>query len=157
MYWVSCEHEVSDNVRAVLMISWAFNVSSREANHNNRLCFLTIWVVQISFSVFDFWSYRTVQIDRFTLFKGALWVSQGKFTKKQSRKTNVFLYISVLISHLVTKQMYTTGGAIPILGLPAFLSRSSECCGRTNLFYSQNRMIRSSLSRSIYKITSPLL
>ena len=31
--------------------------------------------------------------------------NQGKFTKKQSRKTNVFLYISVLISHLVTKHI----------------------------------------------------
>ena len=71
--------------------------------------------------------------------------NQGKFTKKQTRKTNVFLYISVLISHLVTK--HTAGGETPILGLPAFLSRSSECCGPTNLFYSQNQMIRSSLSR----------
>ena len=31
--------------------------------------------------------------------------NQGKFTKKQSCKTNVFLYISVLISHLVTKHV----------------------------------------------------
>ena len=31
--------------------------------------------------------------------------NQGKFTKKQSRKTNVFLYISFLISHLVTKHI----------------------------------------------------
>ena len=31
--------------------------------------------------------------------------NQGKFTKKQSRKTNVFLYIPVPISHLVTKRI----------------------------------------------------
>ena len=31
--------------------------------------------------------------------------NQGKFTKKQGRKTNVFLYIPVLISHLVTKHI----------------------------------------------------
>ena len=76
--------------------------------------------------------------------------NQGKFTKKQSRKTNVFLYISVLISHS-GDETYTAGGETPILGLLAFLSRSTECCGHTNLFYSQNRMIRSSLSRSSHK------
>ena len=31
--------------------------------------------------------------------------NQGKFTKKRSRKTNVFLYIPVLISHLVSKHV----------------------------------------------------
>ena len=31
--------------------------------------------------------------------------NQGKLTEKQSRKTNVFLYIPVLISHLVTKHI----------------------------------------------------
>ena len=50
--------------------------------------------------------------------------NQGKFTKKQSRETNVFLYISVLISHF-GDEIYTAGGETPILGLPAFLSRSS--------------------------------
>ena len=77
--------------------------------------------------------------------------NQGKFTKKQSRKTNVFLYFPVLISHLVTK--HTAGGETPILGLPAFLSRSSECCGRTNIFYSENRMIWSSLSSLLAEVS----
>ena len=31
--------------------------------------------------------------------------SQGKFTKKQSRKANVYLYISILISHLETNHI----------------------------------------------------
>ena len=31
--------------------------------------------------------------------------NQGKFTKKQNRKANVYLYISVLISHLGTKHI----------------------------------------------------
>ena len=31
--------------------------------------------------------------------------NQGKFTKKKSRKTNIYLYISVLISHLKTKHI----------------------------------------------------
>ena len=35
--------------------------------------------------------------------------NQGKFTKKQSCKTNVFLYISVLISHLMTKHIRQVG------------------------------------------------
>ena len=35
--------------------------------------------------------------------------NQGNFTKKQSRKTNVFLYISVLISHLATKHIQQAG------------------------------------------------
>ena len=60
--------------------------------------------------------------------------NQGKFTKKQSCKPNVFfLYISVLISH-PGDETYTEGGKTPILSLPAFLSRSSECYGPTNFF-----------------------
>ena len=31
-------------------------------------------------------------------------------------------------------ETYTAGGETNILGLPAFLRRSSECCGRTNFF-----------------------
>ena len=63
--------------------------------------------------------------------------NQGKFTKKQSRKTNVFLSISVLISHLVKEHIYnyTVSGETRMLGLPGFLSRLSEFCGRTNFFY----------------------
>ena len=56
--------------------------------------------------------------------------NQSKFTKKQSRKTNVFLYIFVQISHFVN-ETHTVGRETPFLSLPAFLSRSSECCGRT--------------------------
>ena len=63
--------------------------------------------------------------------------NQGKFTKKQSRKTNVFLYIP-RSDFTSSDETYTAAGETPMLGLPAFLSRSSECCGRTNLFHSQN-------------------
>ena len=35
--------------------------------------------------------------------------NQGKFIKKQSCKTNVFLYISVLISNLATKHIQYGG------------------------------------------------
>ena len=61
--------------------------------------------------------------------------NQGKFTKKQSCKTKFF---SIYFHSDFTSgdETYTAGGETPILGLPAFLSRSSECCGRTNLFYS---------------------
>jgi len=31
--------------------------------------------------------------------------NQDKFTKKQSRKTNVYLYISILITHLEMKHI----------------------------------------------------
>jgi len=34
--------------------------------------------------------------------------NQGKVTMKQSRKTSVYLYISVLISHLETKHVLYT-------------------------------------------------
>ena len=55
--------------------------------------------------------------------------NQCKFTKKQSRKTNVF---SIYFRSDLTSgdKTCTAGGETPILGLPAFLSRSSECCGR---------------------------
>ena len=63
--------------------------------------------------------------------------NQGKFTKKKSHKTNVFLYISVLISHLVTKHIQQAEKPLFYsVGLPAFLSRLSECSGCTNYFYS---------------------
>ena len=48
--------------------------------------------------------------------------NQGKFTKKQSRKTNVLYSRSDFTSG---DETYTVGGETPILGLPAFLSRSS--------------------------------
>ena len=59
--------------------------------------------------------------------------NRGKILRKQSSKMHVFLHISVLISNLVTK--HTVCGVTSFQGLPAFLSRSSECCGRTNFFY----------------------
>ena len=59
--------------------------------------------------------------------------NQGKFTKRQSRKTNVFLYIS-RSDFTSGDETYTAGGETTILGLPAVLSRSSECCGRTSFF-----------------------
>ena len=34
--------------------------------------------------------------------------NQGKFTKKQSRKANVYLYISILISHFETNHIVET-------------------------------------------------
>ena len=78
--------------------------------------------------------------------------NHGKFTKKQSRKTNVFLYISVPISHLVTKHIQHAGGETPILGLPAFLSRSSKCCGARIYF-----TVKTEQFDQATKITSPLL
>ena len=44
--------------------------------------------------------------------------NQGKFTKKQSPKTNVYLCISVLIFD----DIYAVDGETPFLGLPAFLA-----------------------------------
>ena len=60
--------------------------------------------------------------------------NQGKFTKKQSRKTNGYIYMFIYFRSDFTpgEETYTAGGETPILGLPAFLSRSSECRGRTN-------------------------
>ena len=48
--------------------------------------------------------------------------NQGKFTKKQSRKTKFF---SIYFHSDFTSgdETYTAGGETPILGLPAFLSR----------------------------------
>ena len=60
--------------------------------------------------------------------------NQGKFTKKQSHKTNVFLYFHSDFTS--GDETYTAGGETPILGLPAFLSQSSECCGHTIFFCS---------------------
>ena len=48
--------------------------------------------------------------------------NQGKFTKKQSRKTNVFLYIYSRSDFTSGDETYTAGRETPILGLPAFLS-----------------------------------
>ena len=59
--------------------------------------------------------------------------NQGKFTKKQSRKTNVFLY-NFRSDFRSGDETYTAGEETPNLGLRAFLSRSSECCGPTNFF-----------------------
>ena len=59
--------------------------------------------------------------------------NQGKFTKKQSRKTNVFSKYS-RSDFTSGDETYTAGGETLILGLPGFLNRSSECCGRTNFF-----------------------
>ena len=58
---------------------------------------------------------------------------QGKITKKQSRKCFSIYSGSEFTSD---DETYTAGGETPILGLPAFLSRSSECCGRTIFSYS---------------------
>ena len=62
----------------------------------------------------------------------------------------MFFYIFPFWFHIWWRNIYSRRRN-PIVDLPAFLSRSSECCGRTNLFCSQNRMIRSSLSRSSHK------
>ena len=59
--------------------------------------------------------------------------SQGKILRKQGSKMHVFLDISVLISNLERKHIVC--GVTSFQGLPAFLSRSSECCGRTNFFF----------------------
>ena len=59
--------------------------------------------------------------------------NQGKISRKQGCKMYVFLHISVRISNLVMK--HTVCVVTSFQGLPAFLSRSSECCGRTNFFY----------------------
>ena len=48
--------------------------------------------------------------------------NQGKFTKKQRRETNIYLYITI-------------GDEATFLVLLALLSRSSDCCGRRNYFY----------------------
>ena len=66
-------------------------------------------------------------------------VNQGKPIKQQSRKTNVYLYISVLISHLEKK--HPVDRETPSLSLPAFLSRSSDCCGRKKFLNGLNQMI----------------
>ena len=60
--------------------------------------------------------------------------NQGKFTKKQSCKPNVFFYIYFRSDFTSGDETYTEGGKTPILSLPAFLSRSSECYGPTNFF-----------------------
>ena len=68
---------------------------------------------------------------------------QGKFTKKQSCKTKCLsLYFR---SHVTFgDKTYTVDGETPFLGLPAFLSRSSDCCGcRNSLRLNLNNLIKS--------------
>ena len=60
--------------------------------------------------------------------------NQGKFTKKQNRIKNKCFSIYSRSDFTSDDETYTAGGETPILGLPAFLSRSSECCGRMNYF-----------------------
>ena len=62
--------------------------------------------------------------------------NQGKISRKQGSKMYVFLHISVLIS---------IRGVTSFQGLPAFLSRSSKCFGRTKFFLrlKPNELIKS--------------
>ena len=48
-------------------------------------------------------------------------------------------------------ETYTAGGETPIVGLLAFLSRSSECCGHTNFFFLQLKPNDLNKSRSSHK------
>ena len=60
--------------------------------------------------------------------------NQGKISRKQGSKMYVFLHISVDLKF--GNETHTVCGVTSFQGLPAFLSRLSECCGRTNFFYS---------------------
>ena len=83
--------------------------------------------------------------------------NQGKFTKKQSRKTKCFSIYS-RSDFTSGDETYTAGGETPILGLPAFLSRSGECCGRTNFSTVKTESgFDQVLAARATKITSPLL
>ena len=72
-------------------------------------------------------------IDRFTL-KGALCVIRANLQRNKAVNKCFSIYFGS--DFTPGDETYIAGRETPILGLPAFLSRSSECCGRTNLFYS---------------------
>ena len=66
------------------------------------------------------------RIDGLTL-EGALWVIRARF---QGNKAAYFRS-----DFKFGNETYTVCGVTSFQGLPAFLSRSSEYCGRTNFFY----------------------
>ena len=65
----------------------------------------------------------------------ALWVIRANLQRSKA-VNQMFFFIYFRSDFISDDETYTGGGETPILGLPAFLSRSSECCGCTNFFYS---------------------
>ena len=59
--------------------------------------------------------------------------NQGKILRKQGSKMYVFLHISILLKF--GNETHAVCGVTSFQGLPAFLSRSSECCGCIIFFY----------------------
>ena len=61
--------------------------------------------------------------------------NQGKILRKQGSKMQAGVS-SYSRSHFkFGNETHTVCGVTSFQGLPAFLSRSTECCGRTNFFY----------------------
>ena len=68
----------------------------------------------------------------FTL-EGALWVIRARFQGNKAAKCT-FFFINFRSDFKFGNKTHTVCGVTSFQGLPAFLSRSSECCGRTNFF-----------------------
>ena len=59
--------------------------------------------------------------------------NQGKISRKQGSK--MYVFSSYFRSDFkFVNETHTVCGVTSFQGLPAFLSRSSECCGHTNFF-----------------------
>ena len=61
--------------------------------------------------------------------------NQGKILRKQGSKIHVRFSSYFRSEFKFGNETHTVCGITSFQGLPAFLSRSSECCGRTNFFY----------------------
>ena len=64
--------------------------------------------------------------------------NQGNF--KETRQQNVRFSSYFRSDFKFGNETHAVCGVTSFQGLPAFLSRSSECCGHTNFFYGENQL-----------------
>ena len=77
--------------------------------------------------------------------------NQGKISRKPQQNVRFSSYFRS--DFKFGNETHTVCGVTSFQGLPAFLSRSSECCGRTNFFLrlKSNVLIKSCLAQSTQK------